>query len=348
MTLYAALEDRLLVVGETTGTAEERMPGERLESVAASPAAPERVFVGTVETGLRRSVDGGHTWETALATDDRVTAVTVSPHDPDVVWAGTEPSAVYRSTDGGATWTERPRLTDLDSADRWSFPPRPHTHHVRWIAVHPEEPGRLYVAIEAGALVRTPDGGATWIDHPTGARRDNHTLATHPAAPDRVYAAAGDGYAESGDAGDSWTYPQDGLDHRYVWGLAVDPRDPDRVVVSAATGARDAHDTGGASYVYRTVTADGDGSDDGSANGADPDGDGTGAGSEGGHGGWALAMEGLPGPEGLARTVLAADDEGFYALTNHGLFRSPEGAVWELMPLSWPAGDRLPRGLAVV
>jgi len=315
-TYYAALSDRLLV-GD--GEWAERLTGHTLECVAADERAPERAFVGTVDAGLQRTTDGGESWDQVLDAGDRPTSVTVSPQDPDVVWAGTEPSAVYRSTDGGDSWTEREGLTDLDSASRWSFPPRPHTHHVRWIAVAPDDPDRLYVAIEAGAFLRSPDGGDTWLDHPDGGRYDNHTLATHPDAPDRVYAAAGDGYALSTDRGETWTDPQDGLDHRYVWSVAVHPLDPDTVVVSAATGARSAHSTTGESYVYRTTG-----------------------------GAWEPAMDGLPGPDGLARAVLSTGERGVLALTNRGLFRSPQGAEWERVGAWDGSYDQVPRGLAVV
>jgi len=333
-TYYAALSDRLLVGdGEWT----ERLAGHTLECVAADPRVPERAFVGTVDAGLQRTTDGGASWDRVLDAGDRVTSVTVSPDDPEVVWVGTEPSAVYRSADGGESWTEREGLAELDSADRWSFPPRPHTHHVRWIAVAPDDPDQLYVAIEAGAFVRSPDGGETWDsverrsttgasggqprarDHPDGGRYDNHTLTTHPDAPARVYTAAGDGYALSTDRGQTWTYPQDGLAHRYVWSVAVHPDDPDTVVVSAARGARSAHSTSGESYVYRATG-----------------------------GSWDRAMDGLPGPDGLARAVLSADGDGFAALTNHGLFRSSEGAAWERVGAWSEAYDQVPRGLAVV
>ncbi|MCU4802762.1 hypothetical protein OB920_20580 [Halobacteria archaeon HArc-gm2] len=323
-TIYAALDDRLLVID---GEGEEWLEHERLvtndlECVASATGAADRVFVGTVGEGLQRSTDGGDAWETSLHIGDRVTAVTVSPHDPETVWVGTEPSRVYRSTDGGESWEERPGLADLPSAERWSFPPRPDTHHVRWIVVDPDDPDRLYVAIEAGALVRTDDAGETWQDHPQGGRRDNHTLRTHPDAPGRVYTAAGDGYAESTDGGDTWSYPQDGLDHRYVWGLAVDPADPDAVVVSAASGAYAAHDPDGTSYVYQRSDS----------------------------GAWEQAMDGLPGPEGIARAVLDAHATGFYALTNQGLYHSGDGWGWELCTLSWPSEYRhqVPSGLAVV
>jgi photosystem II stability/assembly factor-like uncharacterized protein len=333
-TIYAALDDRLLVVrGErpTSGaradwSAVETLASYDFECIAASDETPERVFVGTAESGLGRSTDEGETWEAVGRFDNRVTAVTVSPHDPDVVWVGTEPSSVYRSQDGGDTWDLREGLTDLPSAGQWSFPPRPHTHHVRWIAVNPHDPAHIYVAIEAGAFVRSVDGGETWQAHPEGARRDNHTLATHPDDPCRVYTAAGDGYAESPDCGETWIYPQSGLDHRYIWGLAVDPGDPDTVVISAASGARRAHTPSTAkAYVYRRdVSADR----------------------------WTRSIDGLPDAEGTSRAVLATGSAGeFYALTNRGLFRSSDGGrSWNRLGIDWP--DRyesaVGTGLAVV
>src|SRR5205085_1369558 len=41
---------------------------------------------------------------------------------------------------------------------------------------------RVFVAIEAGALVRTFDGGRTWRDRVRGGPYDTHTAVTHPLA----------------------------------------------------------------------------------------------------------------------------------------------------------------------
>ena len=329
--IYAAMRSSLLVVTGDTGDWQiaERLTDHDLECVAVSTAVPDRVFCGTFDAGLFRSDDGGDSFERVGTDviDDAVMSLANNPHDPDEVWAGTEPSRIYRSTDGGSSWEEIPGLTDLPSESEWYFPPRPHTHHVRWIEVDPHEPERLYVGIEAGALVLTDDAGETWHERPPGSRRDNHSLAVHEDAPGRVYSAAGDGYAESRDGGETWAHPQNGLEHRYVWGLAVDPADPDTVLVSSASGAGSAHRAASAdSYVYRR--RDG--------------------------GSWErLDDRGLPTGAGVIRAVLAPGDGAgeFYAANNRGLFRTADaGDRWERLAVEWQEAfeTQTARGMVVV
>jgi hypothetical protein len=86
-------------------------------------------------------------------------AITVSPVERDVVWVGTEPSEVWRTGDAGSTWEQTSRLETLSSSSEWSFPPRPDTHHVRWIGCHPvlTEKSVLVAAIDVAAA----DGSAS-------------------------------------------------------------------------------------------------------------------------------------------------------------------------------------------
>ena len=162
------------------------------------------------------------------------------------VYAGTEPSSLYRSTDDGASWEDLASLRDVPSYDTWFFPPRPETHHVRWIAPHADDRDDIHVGIELGGVLRTRDGGASFEDRHPDAVIDPHVMHAHRRAPERVYAIGGDGVSYSLDSGDTWTRDTGGMDRFYVWGLAVDPADPDLWYVSAAPGPDRAHGGGDA------------------------------------------------------------------------------------------------------
>jgi photosystem II stability/assembly factor-like uncharacterized protein len=326
--MYAAMQDELLVIGRSNGHwhAERRLEGASTQCVAIDPLRPERVYCGTFDRGLWRSLDAGASWEHLGEGVVRKAVMSVAVGGAEragehgVVYVGTEPSAVYRSEDGGDSWRELEGLGELPSAPEWSFPPRPETSHVRWISLDPNAPGRVFVAIEAGALVRTPDAGRTWVDRTPDGPRDTHTLATHQDVPGRLYSAAGDGfmragmgYAESQDAGDTWERSGEGLEHHYLWGVAVDPADPETVVVSAATSPWEAHDPARAkSTIYRKQAG----------------------------GTWQEVTEGLPETEGRVVSILAsheAEPGVFYALTNLGLYRSPDaGRSWKRLDIAWP------------
>ena len=212
-----------------------------LEGVQADCVAADgdRVIVGTRGAGALLSRDGGLHWERAELPEAEVTAVAISPADG-TLYAGTEPSRLFALRDG-ARWAELEALQDIPSRERWSFPPRPWTHHVRWIAPDPHRPQRLLVAIELGGVMLSEDGGESFRDHPRGAKRDAHTLTWHPLAEGRAYEAAGDGAAWTADGGRSWSALDAGRELGYCWALAADPNDPDRWYVSAASGPREAH-----------------------------------------------------------------------------------------------------------
>lgn len=217
-------------------TADPVLEGVGAQCVAADGA---RVLVGTRGHGALLSVDAGATWEQVELPERDVFSVAISAADG-ALYAGTEPSRLFVARDGG-TWAELEALQDIPSRDRWSFPPRPWTHHVRWIAPDPHRAERLLVGIELGGLMYSDDGGATFSDHRPGAKRDTHSLAWHPLAEGRAYQAAGDGAAWSHDGGCTWEAADTGRELPYCWAVAVDPGDPARWYVSAATGPGAAH-----------------------------------------------------------------------------------------------------------
>jgi photosystem II stability/assembly factor-like uncharacterized protein len=208
--------------------------------------------VGCRGRGIWRSDDGGATWRDLGLPEADVFSVAISAADG-AIYAGCEPSRLFRSRDGGESWETLDALLDLPSRPTWSFPPRPWTSHVRWIAPSPHDGDLLLVGIELGGLMRTTDGGRTWQDHRPGAQPDVHAIAWHPAVGDRAYEAGGGGAAFSLDGGDTWRPADDGRDRNYTWALAVDPRDPDCWFVSAAPGPFDAHsdDRHAQAFLYR-------------------------------------------------------------------------------------------------
>ncbi|MDR7450849.1 MAG: hypothetical protein QN141_00660 [Armatimonadota bacterium] len=319
MTALLVATERALFVARRASrwSVEESLKGKSPDALAVDPHHPGRAYAGTWGHGLWRTDDAGRTWHPAgrgIAYGE-VTAVAVSPAEGGVVYAGTEPSAAFRSEDGGETWNELPGLRALPSSRSWAFPPRPETHHVRWIETDPAVPGRVFVAIEAGALVRTLDGGRTWLDRVREGPIDTHTAATHTLAPGRLYSAAGDGYFESTDAGESWSRQVDGLQHRYLVGVAVHSADPDAVIVSAASGPYVAYSPRRAeAYVYRKSAK----------------------------GGFQPAMAGLPDARGTVASRFAAspDEPGIiYAANNHGTFCTADaGKTWQVVEIPWPQG----------
>jgi hypothetical protein len=252
--LFAATGDAVAHVYSADGVHFDftlSLEGSGAQCVAADPLDRGRAYAGTFDEGVFRTRDRGETWDETGASipDKRVLSIEISPSESvdgsSVVYAGTEPSNLYRSDNDGRSWHAFPSLLDIPSARTWSFPPRPWTSHVRWIACHYTDPQLLFVGIELGGVMRSRDGGTTWDDRKPGSYPDSHVVLTHSTAPERVYEAAGGGVAVSRDAGDTWQPVDDGMEHHYVWGLAVDPADPDLWYVSAAPGPMQAHGRSG-------------------------------------------------------------------------------------------------------
>lgn len=205
-------------------------------------ANADTVYAGLREHGVRRTRDGGRSWDDVSPPDRGIFSLAVGPSG--TVYAGTEPSRLFRSDDAGETWRALDALLELPSRPTWSFPPRPWTSHVRWIAPSPHDDDLLLVGIELGGLMRSTDGGETWTDHRPGAQRDVHSLYWHPHERGRAYEAGGGGSAWSDDGGDTWQPADDGRDRNYTWAVAADPADANTWVVSASTGPFAAHGRG--------------------------------------------------------------------------------------------------------
>jgi hypothetical protein len=325
MPLLVATERQVLVVDESRGTMRpvQGLGEGRPTCLAADPWVPGRAWCGTDRHGVFRSDDGGASWRPVGLPNRRLMSLAASPAEADVVWAGTEPSKVWRSGDGGVTWEPTRALEELPSSSTWSFPPKPETHHVRWIACHPRQPGRLWVAIEAGALVSTTDGGRSWRDRVPGGPWDTHELAVHPDAPEHLRVSAGDRYFESADGGATWEAPREGLEVGYLRSVAIDPGRPEVVVVSASSRPRTAYVAWRSDgRLYRRE----------------------------GQGRWERVREGWPDPPStIAPLLIAGRAAGeLWAADERGVHRSDDGgAAWRRVAAFTVPPEQL-RGLALL
>jgi hypothetical protein len=324
MVILVATDREILVMDVERGAgAPAHGIGGRPTCLTADPLSQGRAWCGTQRDGVFRSDDRGSSWHPVGLAGRLIMAVAASPAEPDVVWIGTEPSEVWRSGDAGGTWQQASTLATLSSSSEWSFPPKPETHHVRWIACHPIEPERLWVAIEAGALVSTIDGGRTWRDRVSGGPWDTHELAVHRNAPDTLRVSAGDGYFESDDAGATWRSPSAGLEVGYLRSVAIDPEQPDVVVVSASSGPHSAYVAGRSDgRLYRRLTRDR----------------------------WERVRDGWPESASTIAPLLCAGLTGgeLWAADERGVHRFDDGGTRWRRTMSYATSPQHLRGLAVV
>lgn len=214
----------------------------QISSVLHDPVSG-RILAGTHGgKGLWASDDGGATWSQKTGGMDRphVYMLVAQPRpEGTVIYCGTEPVGLYRSTDMGETWTDLPAVSDVPGNDRWTFPPPPHIAHVKHIAFHPAEPKTLYVCIEQGALLKSVDDGASWVeltDYENVAlveekfRRDNHRVVIRPSNPQHLLLCGGEGLFRSLDGGITWEHLLTRQSRvGYPDAMFLDPRDENTV-----------------------------------------------------------------------------------------------------------------------
>ena len=127
--------------------------------LAIARSNPDRMY-GTNVLGVRRSDDGGKTWQTANSglTLQWTTGLTVDPATPEIVYLASLTGGVFRSRDAGASWS--------------SMDPTGITRPACEVLLLRSEPHQLYVQQVFGGL-RSADAGSTWVPlastHKTGA-----------------------------------------------------------------------------------------------------------------------------------------------------------------------------------
>ena len=227
-------------------TVNHLLEDQAVTCLSADPLHPGVVYAGTQGSGALRSDDAGRTWQMAGLAGQIVKAVAASATEPGVLYAGTKPALVYQSRDGGASWAELEAFRRVRAF--WWFSPAeaPYSAYIQGIALSPADPQVVVVGIEAGAVLRSVDGGQSWQGHRPGALRDCHSLTFHARNGDWVYEGGGSGAgaAFSRDSGRTWRQARSGLDRHYGWAVAADPAQPEVWYASLSPGAFKAHADG--------------------------------------------------------------------------------------------------------
>lgn len=136
-------------------------------SIVVHPSNPDIVYSGYSPKPfqdfamVRRTLDGGDSWETALNVPKStgIVSVAIDPGDPDVVYAGstgrggeTGPGGrIYRSTDGGDSWSELNEHFNMCTI--WGQP---------LLIVDPNDPSVAYTATWLAGTWKTTDAGEIW------------------------------------------------------------------------------------------------------------------------------------------------------------------------------------------
>jgi photosystem II stability/assembly factor-like uncharacterized protein len=248
--VYAGTDDGVVVVslgGNTSSRVGQSIKGWPVMKVVADPDQPHVVFAGTRGDGVWRSDDAGATWCKPSYGKRGPGKVQSLAFHAGTLYAGGEPIDLYTSDDRGASWRVVDSMWDVPFVRTVTYPVSTVEPHVRDIAVDPEDPSVIYLALQVGYMVKSLDGGTTWqlLDH--GLDADVHTIAVNPRHPGELLIATGghDSRGEhapgkalyrSEDGGVSWSPTALEFYQEYSIPVVRDTQTPDLAYAALARG----------------------------------------------------------------------------------------------------------------
>lgn len=228
-------------------------------------------------TLLRSSDDYGKSWTNPQQAPIRFPAdtgmslkniwqIALGPSDePDVLYCGVEPAALFETRDAGQTWSLIRGLFDHPHRPRWM--PGNGGLALHTIVLDPTDKQRMYVAISAGGVYRTVDGGTSWTAQNRGIRamfmpnkypefgQCVHKIALHPDRPERLFLQNHWGVYRSDDHAETWTDIANGVPSDFGFAMLVHPRKADHAYMIPVESDEFRCACDGRLRVYRTRNA---------------------------------------------------------------------------------------------
>lgn len=209
---------------------------------AFSAQDPNRIYVGTTDSWIYVSNDGGSTWSRLahLGNQDGlvVDSLVVDRTDPHTLYAGVwgmdhPDGGIYISHNDGHTWSQAPEM---------------HGQSVRSLAQARSNP-RVLVAGTLRGVYRTEDGGQHWREISPPESKELHeveSLAIDPYDAGTIYAGTWHLPWRTMDGGAHWSNIKQGVvDDSDVFSMIVDPSRPSVVFLSACSGIYRSDNYGG-------------------------------------------------------------------------------------------------------
>ncbi len=207
--------------------------GGDARALAAVPGQPHHLYLGTTNSWLYESTDGGASWHRLAkldGTDDLIVDhIVVDRANPATIFAAAwrlehPDGGLWVSRDGGRDWSEVGGL---------------HGQSIRAFTQAPSDPAVLFAGTLEGVF-RSMDGGLDWTQiSPPGSQEihEVESLAIDPTDTNVVYAGTWHLPWKTSDGGKNWHNIKEGvIDDSDVFSIIIDPARPTFVFASACSG----------------------------------------------------------------------------------------------------------------
>lgn len=185
-----------------------------INSIAISYSNADRVWIGTYEEGIFKSINGGTTWiSTTGILPKRIRYITVDPSNDNILYAGTGVNngdgGIYKSSNGGDTWSQ---------IGNSSFGNK----NCLNILVNQYNSSIIYAGSDYG-LYRSNDSGVNWTQV-NGFNTNVPATLVDRETNSIIYASVPDqGLFKSINSGSSWNLKNNTMGNSIIFRLAQAP-----------------------------------------------------------------------------------------------------------------------------